>query len=165
MRYFRWGVARLILEPDECPDIVPMWIEGYEQVYPESRGWPRPVPRAGKDLKVWFGENVAGGDGESVFVELRRKWKALVAKEGMRSGSGNDGNVELGVLNEELKYGREAVELREECTREVRNAVLALRRVRGLPDEDPKAGLVETYWEEGGQGEGKKRDVSWVGGT
>ena len=157
MRYFKWGVARLILEPDVCPDIVPMWIEGNDQVMHESREWPRFVPRVAKRCGIWFGENV-GGEGSTVFNELRRKWRDLV-EELNRSGAKG---LEMGALTEELKYGREAVELREECTRQVRKAVLRVRQLRGLPDEDPKEGLVETWIEEGSKREGKMEDGSWV---
>ncbi|MCJ1333526.1 hypothetical protein MMC10_010226 [Thelotrema lepadinum] len=171
MRYFRWGISRLILEPDTCPDIVPMWLEGYEKVYSEDRGWPKPMPRAGNEIGVWFGENVAGARTEAegnVFEGLRRRWRSLVERDEQERQAKGDGieKNNLGVLSEGLMYGREAVELRMECTREARKAVLALRRNRGLPDEDPKAGLVETWREEGtAKTEGKMRDGSWVGDT
>jgi monolysocardiolipin acyltransferase len=164
MRYFKWGIARLILEPDECPDIVPIWIEGYEQVYDEERRWPRLVPRLGKRLGIWFGENVAG-EVEGPFAELRRRWKDLVERDRRTRTSSNEAGVAdveagLGVLSEFLKYGKEAVDLRMECTREVRKQVLNLRRKAGLPDEDPKEGLVETWIEEGGSGGGRRPDGS-----
>ena len=171
MRYFRWGVSRLILEPDTCPDIVPMWLEGYEKVYPEGRGWPRPMPRAGNEINVWFGENVGGartGEEGNVFEGLRRRWKQLVEKDEKERGQSGSGSQrqELGILSDALMYGQEAVSLRMECTREVRKAVLALRRTTGLPDEDPKAGLVETWREEGSaKDEGKMKDGSRVGST
>lgn len=75
MRYFKWGVARLILEAEPMPDLVPMFIDGTCDVMHESRGWPRPVPRAGKNVKVAFGDKV---DMEATFGDLRRKWKGLV---------------------------------------------------------------------------------------
>ncbi|KAL9102410.1 MAG: hypothetical protein Q9163_002431 [Psora crenata] len=160
MRYFKWGVARLILEPDVCPDIIPMWIEGNEQIMHEARKWPRFLPRVGKTCAVWFGDNV-GGDGDTIFHELRRKWKALVEAHRRRGGE----MLEIGVLDDELKYGEEAVALRNECTRQVRRAVLKVRQISGLPDEDPKAGLVETWKEEGGRLEGKMEDGSFVKDT
>ncbi|KAL9083768.1 MAG: hypothetical protein Q9165_008378 [Trypethelium subeluteriae] len=177
MRYFKWGVARLILEPDVCPDVVPVWVDGLEQVMSESRGWPRWMPRAGKEVSVAFGE-VA--DAEGVFGEVRRRWRGLVREDARRrgeergredaegdEGKGGEGG-DVGVLSEGLKYGREAVELRKETTMIVRRLVLDLRKQRGLPDEDPKAGLVETYREEGAsQGTisrqpQKMKDGSWV---
>ncbi|KAL8928752.1 MAG: hypothetical protein Q9208_001530 [Pyrenodesmia sp. 3 TL-2023] len=158
MRYFKWGIARLILEPDVCPDIVPMWIEGNEQIMHESRQWPRFLPRVNKHCGIWFGDNV-GGEGNTIFNELRRKWRELVEEDKEKEGRG----FAMGVLSDGLKYGKEAVELREECTRQIRGAVLAVRRKRGLPDEDPKAGLVETWRAEGGKKKGKMEDGSWVG--
>ena len=157
MRYFRWGIARLILEPEECPDIIPMWIEGNNEIMPEDRVAPRWVPRIGKKCGVWFGENV-GGEREGVFRELRQKWRALVEDNKRKGGGG----LEVGVLNDELKYGKEAVALREECTRHVRGEVLRVRRMSGLADEDPKEGLVETWREEGGKREGRMDDRSLV---
>ncbi|KAI4212105.1 MAG: hypothetical protein LQ351_005135 [Letrouitia transgressa] len=158
MRYFKWGIARLVLEPDVCPDIIPMWIEGNEQIMHEARRWPKFVPRIGNKCSVWFGDNV-GGEGNIVFNELRNKWRKLVEDE----QQGASGEMVVGVLSDGLKYGKEAVALREECTRHIRKAVLTVRRQRGLPDEDPKAGLVETWQKEGGKHDGKKKDGSWVG--
>lgn len=157
MRYFKWGVARLILEPEVCPDIVPVWIEGNDQIMHESRGFPKFLPRINKTCGVWFGQNV-GGDTESIFHELRSRWRKLV-EENIRNGADP---LEIGVLNEELQFGKEAVRLREECARQVRKAVLKVRHARGLPDEDPKSGLVETWREEGPKREGKMEDGSWV---
>lgn len=156
MRYFKWGVARLILEAEPaCPDVVPMWVEGPEQVMHEGRTFPRFLPRPGKVVSVTFGDVV---DGERVFGDLRARWRALKEEEGEESS-------DVGVLSEGLKYGDEAVELRKECTRRVREEVLKVRRARGLPDEDPKAGLVETWALEGPNKEGKMADESWVKDT
>ncbi|MCJ1445935.1 MAG: hypothetical protein MMC23_006440 [Stictis urceolatum] len=163
MRYFKWGVARLILEPDECPDIVPIWIEGNEQIMHESREFPRFVPRLGKRLGIWFGENVAG-EGNSIFRDLRLRWQMLVEQDKLRQKKAACESDRF-ELSDELKYGREAVELRKECTMEVRKQVLRLRRQRGLPDEDPKEGLPETWVEEGTKREGKMKDGSWVKDT
>lgn len=160
MRYFKWGVARLILEPDVCPDIVPMWIEGHNEIYPEDRKILRPFPRLGKKCAVWFGQNV-GGAKEGAFQELRERWRKLV-EDKKRTGHGG---CEVGVLDDDLKYGPEAVALREECSRQIREEVLEVRRLRGLPDEDPKEGLVETWREEGGKREGKMDDGSLVKDT
>ena len=158
-----------------------MWIEGYDDVYPESRKWLRAVPRAGKRVGIWFGENVRGEgsadeDAENVFEGLRGRWRGLVERDRVRRRErerdgglvkGKEGLVGEEELSEELMYGREAVELRKECTLEVRKAVLDVRRKRGLDDEDPKHGLVETWREEGSGsgGEGRMEDGSWVKDT
>lgn len=108
---------------------------------------------------MWFGDNV-GGEGHTVFHELRSRWQKLVQENKHDAEA-----MEIGVLNDELKYGKEAVALREECTRQVRRAVLDVRRKRGLPDEDPKEGLVETWQQEGGKVEGRMDDGSLVKDT
>ena len=115
---------------------------------------------------MWFGENVGGErpeEEESVFHELRQRWKGLVERNQNTKEAGRTG-MEVGVLDDEdLRYGPEAVELRIECTRRVRQEVLKVRRLTGLPDEDPKQGLVETWKEEGGKKRGKMQDGSLVG--
>ena len=137
-----------------------MWTEGYNEIMHEDRVAPRWIPRIGKKCAVWIGDNV-GGDREGVFHELRRKWRKLVEDNKRKEF----GPLEIGVLNDDLKYGEEAVALRKECTLQVRREVLAVRRLRGLPDEDPKESLVETYREEGGKREGKMADGSLVKDT
>ncbi|KAL5333240.1 hypothetical protein BJX70DRAFT_392342 [Aspergillus crustosus] len=156
MRYFKWGVARLILEASECPDIVPLWLEGFDQVMHESREFPRFLPRPGKEVSVTFGKKV---DTEAAFGDMRTRWQKLKAKAELASPEIRD--LPLGALNDELLYGTEAVELRKEVTKKVRDLVLEVRRSRGHSDEDPKAGLVETWVEEGRGGEGKMDDESW----
>ena len=95
-----------------------------------------------------------------MFHELRERWRRLVEEDRLREKAGRE--LEVGVLSEELKFGPEAVRLREECTMQVRGAVLKVRRERGLPDEDPKEGLVETWRAEGGMTEGRMNDGSLV---
>lgn len=157
MRYFKWGVARLILEANECPDVVPMWIEGFDQIMHESREFPRFLPRPGKKVSVTFGSKV---DSEAEFGDMRSRWQKLKAKVQSKDPQSRD--LPIGVLSEELLNNKEAVELRKEVTLKIRNLVLDVRRTRGLPDEDPKEGLVETWLEEGPQREGHMKDDSWV---
>ena len=154
MRYFKWGVSRLILEASECPDVVPMWIEGTDEVMNENRGFPRFLPRINRQISVTFGQK---SDTKAVFGDLRSRWQKL--KEAAEKETGPSA---LGVLNEELMYGTEAVELRKECTMRVRQLVLAVRKSRGYSDEDPKASLVQTWLREGPKSEGKMDDGSWV---
>lgn len=138
---------------------------GPNEVMHESRQWPRPMPRAGKDISITFGDLV---DREAVLEPFRKRWQALKEKAQRKL----DGSLQeefpdrLGELtNDELRYGPEAVELRKEVTMRVRQEVLKVRRSRGLPDEDPKASLVETWREEGLRGvrseEGRMQDGSW----
>ena len=153
MRYFKWGIARLILEAEPCPDVLPMWIDGPQQVMDNLRGWPRPVPRPGKDVRITFGELV---DRDAVLEPFRARWRVLKEnarrKRSRRLGYDGKGSLDeqLGVLgDEELRYGPEAEKLRIDLTLAVRNEVLKVRRSCGLSDEDPKRGLAETFCEEG----------------
>jgi monolysocardiolipin acyltransferase len=170
MRYFKWGISRLILESDNCPEVVPMWIEGLDKCMNEERGWPRPLPRIGQDVKICFGDAIR----EDVFGDCRRRWRELVLAEEAAFATkaikekhlqeGGTVGFDIGIVPEEssLRDGREAVELREEVTRRVRRAVLDVRKSRGWEDEDPKVGLAETYRLEGEKAEGKMKDGSIV---
>lgn len=119
---------------------------------------------------MWFGERV---DVDAVFGPFRQRWRDLKAKSRQRrldsspagSAALDDYIEELGTLHDQdLKYGREAEELRIEVTLAVRNEVLKMRKRSGLPDEDPKGSLAETWRAEGSQGkvEGEMKDQSVV---
>ncbi|KAK5743093.1 Lyso-phosphatidylcholine acyltransferase [Elasticomyces elasticus] len=160
MRYFKWGVARLILESEPCPDVMPIWIDGPQEVMNYERKWPRFVPRAGKRVEVRFGDLV---DREGTWGGFRERWGEMKERARRKrveggDGGGGGGGEGLGVVeDEELRYGEEARQLRIEVTMAVRNEVLKVRRASGLPDEDPKRGLAETYRMEGeGVEEGEK---------
>lgn len=187
MRYFKWGVARLILEAEPCPDVVPIWIDGPQHVMDDRRPWPRPLPRPGRDISVNFGEPI---DVEKVFGPFRARWKELIAQAKARREAHQQESAttskkslgievepadeelplsrpekdQLGVLTDwDLKYGAEAQQLRIDVTMAVRNEVLKVRRSTGLKDEDPKRGLAETFRAEGGkERQGLKQDGSVV---
>ena len=166
MRYFKWGVSRLILEPIECPDVVPIFIQGTDQVMHESRTFPRFLPRIGKNITVTFGEPV---DAEARFGDLRRRWREIVDEQLESEGWDKDQKsltyeVWNGILPDSLALHNEEVwELRKECTRRVREEVLKIRRSRGLPDIDPKSEFPDTWREEGPKREGKMEDDTWIG--
>lgn len=166
VRYFKWGIARLILEPPECPDLVPMFIEGFDQVMHESRKFPRFIPRCGKEIHVTFGHEV---DTEAVFGDLRKRWRELADRDTLerigRLPEPEWNEFVLGIVPPPLADHPEAVELRKECATRIRNEVLKVRRSRGWPDEDPKSGLVETWRREGPKREGRMDDGTWVKDT
>lgn len=162
LRYFKWGVARLILESEPAPDVVPMFIDGTQHVMNEERGFPRFLPRIGKKIRVAFGEVV---DYEREFGDLRRRWRREVervrqqeeeeVKAAAKAAKGNElVTVEnssskprlLGDLPEQLKYSEEAQKIRIECARRMREQVLKVRRELGGYDEsDPNFGEASTW--------------------
>lgn len=163
MRYFKWGVARLILEAEPCPDVVPIWIDGPQHIMDNERGFPRVLPRAGKDVSINFGDVV---DSERVFGPFRERWRDMKerARRKRLSTGIDEPEDELGVLTgHDLKFSDEVKKLRIEVTMAVRNEVLKVRRSCGLPDEDPKRGLADTWREEGGAArEGVQQDGSTI---
>jgi monolysocardiolipin acyltransferase len=147
MRYFKWGVARLILESEPCPDVVPMFISGFSNVMHEERTFPTFLPRPGHDIEITFGTRIA----RDTLEGFRARWRRLREKSA--------GNEEL------LRDGVEARRLRIEIAGFIRGEVQKLRKERGWPEDDPKGGLVETWIEEGDMESktGKKKDGSILG--
>ncbi|KAI0184644.1 hypothetical protein EV127DRAFT_350009 [Xylaria flabelliformis] len=138
MRYFKWGVSRLILESEPMPDVLPIFIDGTHRIMAEDRVWPRFLPRFGVKFRVAFGEPV---DGEKAFGDLRAQWRELVRQQ-------KEAKVPrvMGELSDELKYGEKAVELRIEVARRVREEVLKVRRGMGYPNEEPSGYELAETW-------------------
>ncbi|KAL7626579.1 Lyso-phosphatidylcholine acyltransferase [Parahypoxylon ruwenzoriense] len=135
LRYFKWGISRMILESEPVPDVLPMFIDGTQHIMPEDRKWPRFLPRFPVKFRVAFGDLV---DTEKTFGDLRARWQELVRREKQA--------LVMGELTDELKYGREAVNLRIEVARRVRDEVMKVRKSMGYPDEEePGFELAETW--------------------
>ncbi|PFH59745.1 hypothetical protein XA68_11926 [Ophiocordyceps unilateralis] len=125
LRYFKWGISRLILESRPAPEFIPMFIHGTQAIMPEDRGWPRWLPRVGNHVRVVIGEP---RDVDDLFGHQRASWKLLADR----------GDAEL------LERSPEAIGLRIEVARSVRSQVETLRESIGLPREvDHTACLAE----------------------
>ncbi|TLS29804.1 hypothetical protein PpBr36_00333 [Pyricularia pennisetigena] len=153
LRYFKWGVARLVLESGpEPPDVVPMFIDGTDCVMSEDRGFPRFLPRIGRRVRVVFGEPL---DFDLAFGDLKRKWDALVASAAAAAASRAAPSrwaVAFPAETVDLEHGDEARAIRIEVTKRIRDEVLKLRRGLGYPDQDPGMGSAETWAREPGVG-------------
>ena len=127
LRYFKWGVSRLILESDPAPEFIPMFIHGTQHTMPEDRGFPRFLPRIGKKISMVIGESK---DVEVMFGKQRDAWRRLVEK----------GEPEL------LRNGHEAKQLRIEVAKAVRDEIKKLRLSLGLPEDDDEAAELAETW-------------------
>lgn len=139
MRYFKWGVSRLLLEPPTAPVVIPIFLSGFSDLMNESRGFPRFLPRIRKDVRVAFGEPID----QSLWQDLRNDWKTLSTRFGYQPDRVGDS----GSMPEGLKSGQEVVRLRTEVTARVREEVVKLRRRLGWPEEEPSAKFIGTYRE------------------
>lgn len=156
MRYFKWGVARLILESTRAPVVVPIFSHGFEKIAPEDaadNGIQRWLPQnLGAEINVSFGDPFP----DEKIEEYRLKWRTLCDKY---TDPANPTD-----LSEELKYGTAAQSLRSELAGELRESVLKLRESLGtFTPEDPKFKL-PAYWKDYTQSEGASDpDVEFVG--
>lgn len=131
LRYFKWGVSRLILESDPAPEFVPMFIHGTQNIMSEDRGFPRFLPRIGQRVRVMIGKPT---DADSLFGHYRTSWKKMVEKAGDP---------------DQLRHDPEAVQLRVELAKAVRDEIQKLRLSMGFaPEEDETAALAETWSKE-----------------
>ncbi|KAF6804649.1 acyltransferase [Colletotrichum sojae] len=138
LRYFKWGVARLILESDPAPQLVPIFIDGFQNLMPEDRPWPRFLPRVGANVRVIYGDAV---DVDEAFAEQRSRWRQMVKKQEEAAGR----PVAMGDIPEALKRHREAMQLRIEVAKTVRDMVQKLRLRAGYPEDDPSYALAGTW--------------------
>ncbi|KAF9875653.1 acyltransferase [Colletotrichum karsti] len=138
LRYFKWGVSRLILESDPAPQLVPMFIDGFKSIMPEDRKWPRWLPRVGAKIRVIYGDAV---DVDEAFRDSRSRWKHMVKKQEEALGR----PLSAGEVPEALKHNPEAIQLRTEVAKTVRDMVQKLRVRAGYPEDDPAFALAETW--------------------
>ena len=130
LRYFKWGISRLILETEPAPEFVPMFVHGTQHIMPENRRWPRWAPRVGNRIRVVIGDAT---DVDRMFGPQRAAWKQLVSTSDPES----------------LRQGSEAKQLRMEVAKAVRDEIRKLRLRAGLPEEDDNvAELAETWSQE-----------------
>lgn len=131
LRYFKWGISRLILESDPAPEFIPMFIHGTQHIMSEEREFPRFLPRIGKQVRIVIGESQ---DVDQLFGRQRATWKKL---------------VESTADPERLKDDPKAVQLRIEIAKSIRDEILKLRSSIGLPaEDDDTAALAETWSKE-----------------
>ncbi|BEI81193.1 hypothetical protein CcaverHIS002_0203530 [Cutaneotrichosporon cavernicola] len=58
MYRFKWGVGRIIMDSEVMPEIIPIWISGFDQIMNEHRKWPRFLPRPGANVSITVGESL-----------------------------------------------------------------------------------------------------------
>ncbi|QPG75265.1 hypothetical protein FOA43_002615 [Brettanomyces nanus] len=137
MRFFRWGTARLILEPTVAPVIVPIFSDGFEKIKPE---------KVEDDLFDFFtfsnrGSKVTVNIGkpldEKVIEGFRSEWQKLCLKY-----YDVDNPFKM---TDELKFGNETRKLRSKVCAYLREQVCKLRRESGFPEEDSRFSSVD-WW-------------------
>lgn len=131
MRYFKWGVSRLILEPTRAPLVLPMFSHGFEKIAPEDNaeeGIKRWLPaNFGAEVHIHIGEVIS----DLKIEKYREQWRALVKKY-IDPENPFD-------LSQELKTGKEATALRSKLAADLREAVLNIRTQSGMfKPEDPR---------------------------
>lgn len=156
MRYFKWGVARLILESTRSPVVVPLFSFGFEKVAPENspeKGLGRWLPsNFGAEIHVCVGDIIP----DEKLEKYREQWRSLVKKY-------IDPNNPFD-LSEELKTGKKAQQLRSDLTGYLRSEVVKIRDSLGVFNpEDPRF-KDPKFWKEFNTTEGLTHpDIRFIG--
>lgn len=155
MRYFKWGITRLVLESTRQPIIVPIFSTGFEKIAPESAAGTlveRFLPaNFGTEVKVTIGDPID----DKIIEKYRKEWLDLV-KNLLESKIPID-------LNHELRFGEKAQQLRSRLASELRKAVADIRHSIGFPEEDPRF-KDHKFWNTFTKSEGKSDpDVKFIG--
>lgn len=154
MRYFKWGVTRMILEASKPPIVVPIFSTGFEKIASEDETiptWKHFIKSWGTHINVTIGDPIE----DSIIESYRREWQVLVSKYSKPDDTD---------LNDKLKYGEEAQELRSRLASELRLKVSEVRKLnKNLNEEDPRF-QDHKWWKIFTQTEGKSDpDVKFIG--
>ncbi|KAK9493757.1 hypothetical protein V1508DRAFT_414967 [Lipomyces doorenjongii] len=123
MKYFHWGVSRILLEAEQLPVIVPIFHQGLDEVFPEDRENLKYIPRTvvfpkwKKENRMKLNFRFGAPLSESFFAKEREQWKDLADAQHDSEESWN---------------------LRSKVAALVREAVADVRKSMGLSDEDPR---------------------------
>lgn len=154
MRYFRWGTARLILEPTVAPVIVPIFTDGFEKIKPEEVDMKTDYLTP-NNIGAKVTVNIGKAIDDNIISKFRSEWKELCLKYSNKENP-ND-------LSEELMFGKEARELRSRVCAFLREQVAKLRLENGFAEEDPRFKEV-SFWTRFTQSRGTSDpDVQFVG--
>ncbi|WWC61124.1 uncharacterized protein I303_103703 [Kwoniella dejecticola CBS 10117] len=82
---FKWGIGRIIMDSKIMPEIIPIWISGFDQLLDERRGWPKPVPRPGAKISITVGQPLT-----SRIEPLVKAWRELADREVGTVGVGGE---------------------------------------------------------------------------
>lgn len=137
MRYFKWGVSRLILESTRTPVVLPIFAYGFEKIAPEDKdeGSLRWLPQnLGADVQITFGDPVPDDQLEG----YRERWRSLCKKYPNKENPDD--------LSQELKDGPAVQLLRSELAGVLRLHVLQIRDSLGRFPPEQKKFSDPSFW-------------------
>ncbi|KAG8990034.1 hypothetical protein FRB90_001962 [Tulasnella sp. 427] len=93
---FKWGVAHMMLRAKVPPKVIPVYLEGFDDVMPENRGFPKFLPRLGSKIRVTFGDpSGITRDAGSII----QKWKSKAQNSGDQSKSDPEAEVRIALTD------------------------------------------------------------------
>ncbi|ODV83379.1 hypothetical protein CANARDRAFT_30005 [[Candida] arabinofermentans NRRL YB-2248] len=155
MRFFRWGTARLVLEPTVAPVIVPIFSNGFEKIAPEGRSADFSDSVLPQNIGAEISVNIGKPIDDSIIESFRKEWRDLCVKY-TDATNPND-------MSFDLKFGDEAKALRSRVCAYLREQVAKLRLDSGFPEEDPRFKSVD-FWTNYTNSKGESdKDIKFVG--
>ncbi|ODQ80053.1 hypothetical protein BABINDRAFT_171568 [Babjeviella inositovora NRRL Y-12698] len=160
MRYFHWGVSRMILEPTRAPIVLPIFSHGFEKLVPEKdENTPAPehwidriFPNRGAEIRITIGDPID----DKVIEKYRAEWRRLCQEKYDRENPRD--------LSTYLKVGSVVQGLRSQVMADVRAHVAGVRASLGyFKPEDPRLGSPE-FWKRFTLSEGASDpDIKFIG--
>ncbi|CCC70830.1 hypothetical protein NCAS_0F03460 [Naumovozyma castellii] len=155
MRYFKWGITRMVLEATRPPIVVPIFTTGFENIINEGskESFFKQIWKSiGTEINVTIGDPLD----DSIINLVREEWDDLV-KKFYDPEKPTD-------LSTRLKYGEEAQQLRSKVAAILRDNVAKIRdQERKFPPEDPRF-KSPAWWKRFTTTEGKSDpDVKFIG--
>ncbi|ODO10724.1 hypothetical protein I350_01321 [Cryptococcus amylolentus CBS 6273] len=80
---FKWGIGRIIMDSQVMPEIIPIWISGFDQIMNETRGSPRFIPRPGAKISITVGQPLT-----AEIQPLVDQWRQMAHQEAGTLGIG-----------------------------------------------------------------------------
>ncbi|AMD20683.1 HDL061Cp [Eremothecium sinecaudum] len=156
MRYFKWGITRLILESTRPPIVVPMFATGFEKIAPESAAntmVERYLPRNfGANINV----TIAKAMDDGIIESFRQEWRQLVEKYYDPKHPTD--------LSHELRDGKEAQDLRSRLAAVLREHVAKIRHEECEFEKEDSRFKSPAWWKQYTTSEGESdADVQFVG--
>lgn len=130
LKYFKWGISRMILEPEKPPIVIPMFGWGLQKIFPEDL----PPKLLGYGFRKGLRYAIGTPLDERAVRSFRERWRNAT----------NEYDLD-GYISEEVQ--NKTALLRSEVASFSRQGLIDLKKSIGFDNEDPRFGD-HSFWED-----------------
>lgn len=121
LKYFKWGISRMLLEPERAPIVLPIFGRGLQNILPE--GQPRNLLGYGLHTRPKY--QIGQPLDDKYLEHFRNRWQTMTSR-----------CDKTGYIPEKIQ--RESEVLRSEVASFSRKGLTDLKKTFGFDDEDPR---------------------------